>query len=71
MWKGIKEIINIKAKNFDYPTCLQNGDTNITDPISVSNSFNDYFTSIADNILAQRKYDGRKSHRDFLANRLT
>lgn len=71
MWKGIKEIINIKAKNFDYPTCLQNGDTIITDPISVSNSFNDYFTSIADNILAQRKYDGRKSHRDFLANRLT
>ena len=71
IWKGIKEIINIKSKNFDYPTCLQEGDTNITDPIAISNSFNDYFTSIADNILRKRKYEGSKSFRDFLANRLT
>ena len=66
--EGIKEIINIKSKNFDYPTCLQAG---ATDPIATSNSFNDYFTSIADNIFANRKYDGTKLYRDFLANRLT
>ncbi len=71
IWKGIKEIINIKPKNFDHPTCLQNGDVNITDPIAISNSFNDYFTSIADKILDKRKYGGTKSYRDFLANRLT
>ena len=71
IWKGIKEIINIKSKNYDHPTCLQNGDVNITDPIAISNSFNDYFTSIADNILKKRKYEGSKSYRDFLANRLT
>ena len=51
IWKGIKEIINIKSKNFDYPTCLQDGDDNNTDPIAISNYFNDYFTSIADVIL--------------------
>ena len=50
---------------------MQNGDVNITDPIAISNSFNDYFTSIADNILKKRKYEGSKSYRDFLANRLT
>ena len=51
IWKGIKEIINIKSKNFDYPTCLQVGDINITDPTAITNYFNDYFTSIADEIM--------------------
>ena len=69
-WKGIKEIINIKSKNFDYPTCLQVGDANITEPTAITNSFHDYFTSIADEILKKRKYNGTKSYRDFLANRL-
>ena len=70
IWKGIKEIINIKSKNFDYPTCLLVGDINITDPTAITNSFNDYFTSIADDILKKRKYNGTNSHRNFLANRL-
>ena len=70
IWKGIKEIINIKSKNYDYPTCLQVGDNNITDPIVISNTFNDYFTSIASEILKKRKYNGSKTFRDFLANRL-
>ena len=70
IWKGIKEIINIKSKNFDSPTCLQVGDENVTNPITITNSFNDYFTSIADDILKKRKYNGSKSYRDFLANRL-
>ena len=70
IWKGIKEIINIKSKNFDHPTCLQVGDQNITDPIAISNTFNDYFTSIADKILEKRKYNGTKSYRDYLSNRL-
>ena len=67
IWKGIKEIINIKSKNFDYPTCLLVGDINITDPTAITN---DYFTSIADDILKKRKYNGTNSHRNFLANRL-
>ena len=69
-WKGIKEIINIKSKNFDYPTCLQVSDANITEPTAITNSFNDYFTLIPDEILKKRKYNGTKSYRDFLANRL-
>ena len=38
VWKGIKEIINIKSKNFDHPTCIQEGDQNITDPAKIANS---------------------------------
>ena len=70
IWKGIKEIINIKSKNYDHPTFLKVGDHNITDPVQISNSFNDYFTTIADKILNKRKYNGSKSYRDFLSNRL-
>ena len=70
VWKGIKEIINIKSKNFDYPTCLSVGESNLADPTAITNSFNDYFTSIADEILKKRKYNGTKSFRDFLSNRL-
>ena len=70
IWKGIKEIINIKSKNFDHPTCIQVDDQTITDPTNIANSFNDYFSSIADKILQKRKYNGTKSYRDFLSNRL-
>jgi hypothetical protein len=43
MWKGIKDIIDIKSKNFDHPTCLEVGDNTITNPTEITNSFNDYF----------------------------
>ena len=62
--------LSISSQNFDYPTCLQVGDINITEPTQISNSFNDYFTSIADDILAKHKYNGTQSFRDFLSNRL-
>ena len=70
IWKGIKEIINVKSKNYDHPTCIQEGDQNFTDPKKIANSFNDYFSMIADKILQKRKYNGTKSYRDFLSNRL-
>ena len=70
VWKGIKQLINIKSKNYDNPTNIEIDGTLITDPVLISNSFNDYFTSVADNILAKRKYQGNKTFRDFLSNRL-
>ena len=66
IWQGIKDIVNIKAKNFDQPTCIQNGDKTITKPSEISNAFNNYFTTIADNILNKRKYKGNKSYKDYL-----
>ena len=68
IWKGIKEIINIKSKNFDHPTSIFDGKKNITDPSEMANSFNGYFTSIADDILKNRKFEGHKSFRDYLTN---
>ena len=40
IWKGIKDIVNIKGKNFDHPTCILNGEKAETDPKSISNTFN-------------------------------
>ena len=58
VWKGIKEIVNIKTKTFDQPTNIQKGDETLSDPKAIANEFNSYFTSIADDILSKRKYEG-------------
>ena len=70
-WKGIKEIINIKTKNHSQPTCIIDNNKTITDPKEIANSFNKYYTSIASDILKERKYEGTNSHTDYLHNPLT
>ena len=47
-WKGIKSLIYLKIVAFSVPTVLylDNGDT-ITNPYDISNTFNNYFASIA------------------------
>ena len=70
-WKGIKEVINIKTKNFTHPTCIiDDNKATITDPKQIANSFNKYYTSIADDILDKRKFQGTKKHSDYLKNQL-
>ena len=68
-WKGIKEIVNIKNKTMHYPSCINDYDKHITEPAEIAEKFNDYFASIADNILNDRKYVGNRSFNDFLKNR--
>ena len=70
-WQGIKEIINIKSKNYNNISCISENNVNITDPTKIANSFNKFYVSIADNILKKRKYAGKKSYRDFLKNPLS
>ena len=66
IWKGIKEIINIKTKNFSHPTCVIKNKKTLTDPKEIADAFNSYYTSIADDILQKRKYDGRKHFSDYM-----
>ena len=47
-----------------------NKESTLTDPVAIANSFNDYFTSVADDILNKRKYTGNKLFSDFLRNRM-
>lgn len=68
VWSGIKNIINIKNKNLDYPTCITHNDELVTNPTDISNKFNDFYVSIADNILNNRRYGGKALFTDFLDN---
>ena len=52
-WQGIKDIINVKNKNMDFPSCIYDNDQNITDPTEIADKFNNFYTSIADNILKE------------------
>ena len=70
VWQGIKDIINIKTKTLDHPTCLLSEDKNISNPSEMAGTFNKFFTSIADNILKERKYTGNKSFHEYLHNPL-
>ena len=58
MWQGIKEIINVKTKCNDMPSCISEQNNLITNPTEISNSFNTYFTYVAGNILEKNKYKG-------------
>ena len=62
---------NIKSKNYDTSTCVQVGNNIITDSLKICNSFNEYFTSIADVILKNRKYEGNKIFYEYLKTPLS
>ena len=70
-WQGIKEVINIKNKNFNTISCITDKTANVTDPKIIANSFNKFYVSIADDILKKRKYSGKKSYKEFLQNPLS
>ena len=73
LWAGINEIINIKPSKNSVPNCIEeivnketNETKNITDPVKIADNFNNYFTSIADEILKDRKYAGNKHFSEYL-----
>ena len=45
-WQGIKQMINMKSKNSDYPSCIIHEGTTITDPTEIANKFNNFYTTI-------------------------
>ena len=58
-WRGINEIISDKNRNYStIKSIIENGST-ITDPKEIANSFNDYFTSVAENIQLKIRYSGK------------
>ena len=67
-WKGLKSILNIKNISAEIPTTLTVDGTTISNPMKISNIFNNYFSSIA----TKTKLDISFSHKhfsDFLKNR--
>ena len=71
IWKGIKEIINVKSKVHNSPSTIKFDEKIISDPKQIATSFNTYFTGVAEEILAKRKYNGKTSHKNYLTIHLT
>ena len=66
VWQGIREIINVKSKHSDLPTCISSDNSFISCPKQISNEFNEYFSNIAANTLKGRKFKGyEKGYGDF------
>ena len=68
MAKGIKAIVNIKSKNYNSPTSIGVGNKLVTNPIDICNNFNDYFSTIAENILTSSKHPILNSFDKYLTN---
>ena len=63
-WESIKELVNIKPKNRDPLNCIVFKGKNLTVPHEISNAFNKYFSTIADELLSKKKYYGNKPYTD-------
>ena len=66
-WKGIKTIISIKNITTTIPHSIEFNNRTITDPTTMSNVFNNYFTSIAEKTKSNIKFSP-KHYTDHLSN---
>ena len=66
VWIGIKNIINIKTKDQSSPNCIEVGNELITDNKEICNNFNNYFSTVADKILAENKTPITKSFEKYM-----
>ena len=66
-WKGIKTIISIKNITTTIPHSIEFNNRTITDPTTMSNAFNNYFTSIAEKTKSNIKFSP-KHYTDYLSS---
>ena len=66
-WKGIKTIISIKNITTTIPHSIEFNNRAITDPTTMSNVFNNYFTSIAEKTKSNIKFSP-KHYTDYLSS---
>ena len=67
-WKGIKSILNIKTIYADISKSLTVDGTTISNPMAISNIFNNYLSSIANKTRLNISFS-HKHFSDFLKNR--
>ena len=70
IWNGIEEIINIKHKSLFSPSSLKGKDRILINHKDLANNFNSYFFGIADNILINRKCEGKHTYKKYQKNPL-
>ena len=67
-WKGINKIINVSSKNRNTPSSLIVNNKLISEPVEVANKFNEYFSTIAENLQA-KIYDTGTDFHQYLRDR--
>ena len=68
-WTGIKSIINIRSTIKAQPASIMIGDQLETDPVSIADGFNNYFSQIAEK-LQQDVFNGRNHFWNYLKDPL-
>ena len=68
-WKGIKTLVSTNQKNNDTPSLITKNKKYINDPVSVANTFNNFFTSVAEIAHSKIKISN-KSFRNFLSSEI-
>ena len=68
IWQGINEIVNVKSRQTSSINCISKNGKITTDPSEITEHFNDYFSTVASNILNKRKYNGNKHFNQYLKN---
>ena len=66
-WKGINKIINVSSKNRNTPSLIVNNKL-ISESLEVANKFNEYFSTIAENLQA-KIYDTGTDFHQYLKDR--
>lgn len=70
-WKGIKSVININTSNRNQPSSLMVNSKLVTEPKQVAETFNEYFTTIAENFKIKLNMHQETSHHFFKIQILT
>ena len=65
IWQGVKSIISTKSPQSSAPSSININQTLSSDPTSIANAFNDYFSNVATNI-RKKHFFSSKSFTDFL-----
>ena len=64
-WKGIKTIISIKFITTTIPHSTEFNNRTMTDPTTISNVFNNYFTSIVDKLYLYTKKQSKVHYANY------
>ena len=64
-WKGIKTLVSMKQKNNETPLLISKDEKYINHPLSITNTFNNFFTSVAEIVHSKIKFSN-KPFKNFL-----
>ena len=60
-WKGIKTLVSAKQNNNETPSLITKDEKYINDPVSIANTFNNFFTSITKIVQSKSNFQTNNS----------